>query len=304
MARKRKGNPVHGVLVLFKEEGQSSAQAVSKVKRLFNAQKSGHGGTLDPLACGVLPIAFGEATKALPYVLNADKHYKFTLTFGAETETDDREGEFTQKSDLRPTEKQLLDVLEQFKGVIKQVPPAFSAIKVDGKRAYDLARSGEEVKLEAREIEILALDLLEFSEKEATLRVSATKGTYVRSLARDIGRALGCYAYVTYLEREKAGKFEKNQSISLKDLENAQEKGHILESLLISVGDVLDDIPACQVTEAEALKLKQGQPLELNLEKGDYRAFYESQLLSLIEVDEASTVKIKRNFNLDIEEKS
>lgn len=304
MARKRKGNIVNGVLVLFKEEGQSSAQAVSKVKRLFNAQKSGHGGTLDPLACGVLPIAFGEATKALPYVLNADKHYKFTLTFGAETETDDREGDFTKKSDLRPTQEQLLSVMECFKGVIKQVPPAYSAIKVDGKRAYDLARSGEEVELDAREIEILALDLLEFNENQATLRVSATKGTYVRSLGRDIGRALGCYAYISYLEREKAGKFEKNQSILLKDLENAHEKGHILESLLISVSDVLDDIPACQVTEAEALKLKQGRPLTLNLERGDYRAFYQDQLLSLIEVDESTSVKIKRNFNLDIEEKS
>lgn len=304
MARKKKGNPVHGVLVLFKEEGQSSAQAVSRVKRLFNAQKSGHGGTLDPLACGVLPIAFGEATKALPYVLNADKHYKFTLKFGAETQTDDREGDFTLTSDKRPTEQELKDVLEGFKGKIQQVPPAFSAIKVDGKRAYDLAREGQEVELEAREIEILALELLEFSPEQATLRVSATKGTYVRSLARDIGRALGCYAYVSYLEREKAGKFTKNQSISLKDLEIAQEKGHILESLLISVSDVLDDIPAYQVTEAEASKLKQGQPLKLNVAQGDYRALYQNQLLSLIEVATDATVKIKRNFNLDIEEKS
>ncbi len=304
MARKKKGNPVHGVLVLFKEEGQSSAQAVARVKRLFNAQKSGHGGTLDPMACGVLPIAFGEATKALPYVLNADKHYKFTLKFGAETQTDDREGDFTLTSDKRPTEQELTDVLEGFKGKIQQVPPAYSAIKVDGKRAYDLAREGQEVELEAREIEILALEVLKFSPEQATLRVSATKGTYVRSLARDIGRALGCYAYVSYLEREKAGKFTKNQSILLKDLEIAQEKGHILESLLISVSDVLDDIPAYEVTEAEASKLKQGQPLKLNVAQGDYRALYQNQLLSLIEVATDATVKIKRNFNLDIEEKS
>src|SRR5215831_4081748 len=191
MARRRKGLPIHGWLVLDKPPGMTSTQAVSRVRHLYYARKAGHAGTLDPLATGVLPIAFGEATKTVPYAVEGAKHYRFTVRWGAATNTDDAEGEITSRSDLRPSRAAIEAVLARFTGEVLQVPPAFSAIKVDGNRAYDLARSGEAVELKARRVSIDRLSLLDMPGPDTCVfEARCGKGTYVRALARDLGAAL------------------------------------------------------------------------------------------------------------------
>ena len=211
MARKKKGRPVHGWLVLDKPLNMTSTSAVGRTKRLLSAQKAGHAGTLDPLATGILPLAFGEATKTVSYAMDGEKAYQFTVRWGGETETDDTEGEITQQSDKRPTREEIEACLENFRGTIEQVPPRFSAIKLDGNRAYDLARDGEKVELEAREVEIKQLELIEIVD-DSTAVFSATcgKGTYVRALARDFGRELGCFGHVIALRRTKVGPFDES----------------------------------------------------------------------------------------------
>ena len=213
MSRRKKGNPVHGWVVLDKPLGMTSTQAVGAVRRLFDAQKAGHAGTLDPLATGILPIALGEATKTVPFAVDGEKAYRFTVRFGIETDTDDAEGQIVRTSEKLPTAQEIASILADFTGEISQVPPTFSAIKVEGNRAYDLARSGEDVVLEPRWIVVEDLRLIDMTDGAAVLEAECGKGTYVRALARDMGRALGSAAHVINLRRTRVGAFDEAVSV-------------------------------------------------------------------------------------------
>ena len=266
-AKSRKnGQPVHGWVNLDKPVGVSSAKAVAIVRRVFNAAKAGHGGTLDPLASGVLPIALGEATKTVAFAMGSHKSYEFTLAWGVETSTDDAEGTVTQTSEKRPSEAEVMAILPQFTGHIEQVPPAYSAIKVDGQRAYKLARKADTgddvpaVKLAPRPIFIETCRLLSHNESEARLYVACGKGAYIRSLARDIGRAVGSAAHVTSLRRVSVGRFHADQAISLDFLENLEHSAPAFEHLH-PVVSALDDIPALPISGDEASLLRHGQTL-------------------------------------------
>lgn len=262
MARRRKGNPIHGWLVLDKPLGLSSNQALGKARRLFNAAKAGHGGTLDPLASGVLPVAFGEATKLVSYAMDGSKTYAFDITWGAQTSTDDAEGETVAESDLRPTADAIEQVLPQFTGTIEQTPPAYSAIKVDGERAYKLARAGEEVDLPSRDVEIYGLRLTGSSDDTASLEVDCGKGTYVRSLARDIALALGTVGHVSALRRTRVGPFTEKDAFSLDKLELLSHSAP-LENALLPLETPLDDIPEVAVMDSVAKRLRTGQAIHL-----------------------------------------
>jgi tRNA pseudouridine55 synthase len=257
---KRKGDPVHGWLVLDKPVGMTSTKALAIARRLLNASKAGHAGTLDPLADGVLPLAFGEATKTVPYLVDARKAYRFKVRWGQETSTDDVEGPVTRESSARPTAEQILRALPHFVGQIMQVPPAFSAIKVDGERAYDLAREGQAVELAPRLTHIHRLELLEAQADCAVFEMACGKGTYVRAFARDLGRALGCLGHVAGLTRLSVGPFGLNAAISLETLEKS---GTELppKRLLMPLATALDDIPALAVTDQEAAQLRLGQAI-------------------------------------------
>ena len=267
MARKRKGDPVHGWLSIDKPLGVSSSAVVGRVRRALNAQKAGHGGTLDPLASGILPIALGEATKTAGYLMDARKTYRFDVTFGEARDTADAEGEVIDTSDKRPDTEEILAVLGDFLGAIEQMPPAYSALKVDGKRAYELARAGENVVLKARTIQIHRLDLLGFEGETATFETDCGKGTYVRSLAVDIAEKLGTVGYVSALRRLRVGPFDENNAITL---ENLEALGHsaAAEAHLLPVETPLDDIPAVAVTEADVPRLKNGMAIHQRAEAG------------------------------------
>jgi len=263
MARRRKGDPVHGWLVLDKPLEMTSTQAVSACRRLLNARKAGHAGTLDPLASGVLPIAFGEATKTVPFAQDGAKIYRFTIRWGVSTTTQDAEGEIIAQSAARPSREQIEAALPVFTGAIEQIPPQFSAIKVDGERAYDLARAGENVALEARPVRIDALTLLDAPEPDlAVFEMRCGKGAYVRALARDLAAALGAEGHVAALRRIAVGPFSASRAVTLDALEDLVHRGAALEAL-IPVETALDDIPAVAVTEDEAFQLKQGRPIVL-----------------------------------------
>ena len=262
MGRKKKGDPVHGWVCLDKAYDLTSTAAVSKVRWLFQAQKAGHAGTLDPLATGILPIALGEATKTVPYLVEADKVYEFTIAFGTTTDSYDAEGRVVAVSDARPTREAIAAALPQFVGLIEQVPPAFSAIKVDGERAYDLARAGHEVELQPREVEVFNLTLDAFEGETAILTLHCGKGTYVRSVARDLCAALGVCGHVSALRRTRVGAFATTNAITLEMLSDLVHRGAAFEALL-GVETALDDIPALPVTQEEASKLKQGRDLAL-----------------------------------------
>jgi tRNA pseudouridine55 synthase len=257
---KRKGDPVHGWLVLDKPLGMTSTKALAIARRLLNASKAGHAGTLDPLASGVLPLAFGEATKTVPYLVDAKKAYRFTVKWGAETSTDDSEGPVTRSSDARPTDEQIVRALPQFVGEIMQVPPAFSAVKVDGERAYDLARDGEVVELKPRLTHIHRLELVEAGLESAVFEMGCGKGTYVRAFARDLGRALGCLGHVIALTRLSVGPFALGHAISLETLEKSGTD-HAAKRLLMPLATALDDIPGLAVTDQEAAQLRLGQAI-------------------------------------------
>ncbi len=216
MGRRTKGNVVNGWLVLDKPHGMTSTQAVGAVRRAFDAQKAGHAGTLDPLATGILPIALGEATKTVPFAVDGDKAYRFTVAWGAETTTDDVEGPVTKASETRPTRAAIEALLPQFIGAIQQTPPQFSAIKIGGERAYDLARAGEVVEIAARTVQVHALRIAEMTDANATVfEAECGKGTYVRAIARDLGRLLGCYGHVTVLRRTRVGPFTEERSVTM-----------------------------------------------------------------------------------------
>ena len=264
---KKVKNRVHGWVVFDKPYGMTSTQAVGKIRWLFNAEKAGHDGTLDPLASGLLPIALGEATKTVSHAMDGRKVYRFTAAWGEERNTDDLEGEVTARSDTRPSIQNIESLLSRFTGEIQQTPPAFSAIKVDGERAYDLARAGEAVELAARPVVIEELRLVDVPDADhATFEVVCGKGTYIRSLARDMGRALGCLAHVSMLRRVAVGPFTEDHMISLEKLEELSHKapgGNAMEGALMPIETVLDGIPALAIDGTSAQRLRQGQSVLL-----------------------------------------
>ena len=261
MARRRKGVPVHGWVVLDKPLGMSSAQAVAAVRRVFNAEKAGHGGTLDPLATGVLPVALGEATKTVSYVMDGAKTYRFALRWCEATETDDSEGRVVATGDVRPDASAIRAVLPQFTGTIRQTPPAYSALKIEGERAYDLARAGAPVTLAAREVRIDRLTLIACPDPDhAEFEAEVGKGTYIRALGRDLAVALGTVAHVSALRRLAVGRFRAERAISLENLALLGQSAAASEHLL-PIETALDDIPALALTAAEAAFLKHGRPV-------------------------------------------
>jgi len=308
MGRRDKGRKVDGWLVLDKPVGMTSTDAVARVKRLFEAAKAGHAGTLDPLASGSLPIALGEATKTVSLVMDGRKIYRFTVRWGAETTTDDAEGPISASSDLRPTEDEIRTILPEFSGTISQVPPKFSAIKIAGERAYDLAREGEEVELEPREIVIHRLDLVECPDPDhSVFEAECGKGAYVRALARDMGRRLGTHGHVVALRRLAVGPFGEDDMISLEKLEELRHKAEASEGLmaaeaLLSVATALDDIPALAMTERDAARLRRGQAVILRgrdapVMSGPAYAIFGGLPVALGEVDKGA-FNPKRVFNL------
>jgi tRNA pseudouridine55 synthase len=258
---------IHGWIALDKPEGLGSTQALARVKRLFNAAKAGHGGTLDPLASGLLPIALGEATKTVSWAMEGRKTYRVLIRWGEARTTDDREGEISALSDRRPSHVEIDVALPRFEGEISQVPPRFSAIKVQGERAYDLARAGEQVDLSPRRVFIAKIELLGLPDADhAELSVTCGKGTYIRSLARDLAEALGTVGHVARLRRIAVGPFGEKDMISLEKLEELRHKapgGNAMEGVLRPLETVLDGIPALAVKDAEAQRLRQGQKVLL-----------------------------------------
>jgi len=262
MARRKKGRAIHGWLALDKPADMTSTQAVGTVRRLYDARKAGHAGTLDPLATGVLPIALGEATNTVPYAVEGTKHYRFTVRWGAATDTDDAEGETVATSELRPAREAIEALLPSFTGEIQQTPPAFSAIKVDGARAYDLAREGETVELEPRPVHIQSLVLLDAPAPDtAVLEARCGKGTYVRALARDMGRALGCLGHLIALRRTRVAPFDETQAVTLQALEAAAAEGgeEALLRLLLPIEAALQDLAELSVGQNDAARLLRGQ---------------------------------------------
>lgn len=263
MARRKSGEAISGWVVLDKPLEITSTQAVGRVRRLFNARKAGHGGTLDPLASGVLPIAFGEATKTVGYVMEGPKRYRFTLQWGVATSTDDAEGPVVEESAVRPSAEEIETALASFRGEIEQVPPTFSAVKIAGQRAYDLAREEEEVTLQPRVVRIDAFTLEDMADRDhATFHVTCGKGAYMRALARDLGQALGTCAHVVALRRTAVGPFNEDMAIPLESLEGLGHSPALKEQLL-PIETALDDIPAFALSEAEARRLRCGQTVSL-----------------------------------------
>jgi tRNA pseudouridine55 synthase len=305
--KKREKHDVHGWVVLDKPVGMTSTHAVAVIKRLFSARRVGHAGTLDPLASGALPIALGEATKTVPFVMDGRKVYRFTVRWGEERDTDDAEGRVTQTSVTRPTAEAIRALLPRFTGLIAQVPPKFSAIKVEGERAYDLARDGEEVELQPRPVQIDRLELVETPDADhAVFEAECGKGTYVRALARDFGRILGCFGHVVALRRLTVGPFGPAELISLAELEAlcdraAAGEGSLADALL-PVATALDDIPALAVSKADAARLQRGQAVlvrgrDAPILSGTLYVTASGELIALAEADRGEIVP-KRVFNL------
>jgi tRNA pseudouridine55 synthase len=304
---KREKRDVHGWVVLDKPVGMTSTHAVSVIKRLFTAKRAGHAGTLDPLASGCLPIALGDATKTVPFVMDGRKAYRFTVRWGEERDTDDAEGRVVASSDARPAPQAIAALLPGFVGAIEQVPPRFSAIKVEGERAYDIARDGEEFELKARVVNIDRLTLVATPDADHTsFEAECGKGTYVRSLARDLGRALGCCGHVVALRRTAVGPFTEPDMISLEQLEAlchraAAGEGNLAD-ILLPVATALDDIPALAVSRADAARLQRGQAVLMRgrdapVVRGTVYVTASGSLIALAEMDRGEIVP-KRVFNL------
>ena len=262
MARTKKGNKVDGWVNLNKPVGMTSNQALSIVKRALKPQKAGHAGTLDPLASGILPIALGEATKTVPYVQDTYKVYNFEVTWGEQRTTDDAEGTAIHTSAKRPTRAEIEALLPAFIGDIEQIPPQFSAIKIDGERAYDIARSGEEVDIKPRLVYIEELEITTHEAHKTSFRCLCGKGTYVRAIGRDLGLKLGCYGYITALERAEVGPFTLENAISLDFFRDSSDNPD-LEKALLPLTTALDDIPVLALREQEAARLKNGNMIAL-----------------------------------------
>lgn len=297
-APRRQRQDVHGWLILDKPVGMTSTHAVSAVRRLFNAKKAGHAGTLDPLASGLLPLAFGEATKTVPYVVDGEKAYRFTVRWGAETTTDDAEGPVTQESAMRPDAEAIAALLPRFTGVIEQVPPQFSAIKVDGERAYDLARDGEVFALKAREVEIHALRMVDHTPAETVFEAECGKGTYVRAIARDLGRALGCFGHIVALRRTRVGPFLEDDATAFADLEDPVT----LAQALRTVESGLSDLPCLVMSRDQANRIRRGQSVILRgrdapVETGPVYATCDHAILAIGLIERGEFVP-NRVFNL------
>ncbi len=295
---------VHGWIALDKDVGRTSTEAVAAVKRLVRAKKAGHAGTLDPLASGVLPVALGEATKTVPFVMDGRKTYRFTVRWGIETDTDDAEGRALKTSLARPDADSIRAALPAFTGTIAQVPPSYSALKIEGERAYDLARGGEEVLLAARPVEIHRLALIETPDAEhAVLEAECGKGTYVRAIARDLGRVLGCLGHVESLRRACVGPFSESKAVTLAQLAKLAQAGEPeLFAVLESVETGLELLPGLSVSHADAQRLMLGQPVLLRgrdapLMQGTVSVSSAGTLVAIAEVLEGS-LKPKRIFNL------
>jgi tRNA pseudouridine55 synthase len=308
VAKKIKKRDVHGWVVLDKPVGMTSTHAVAVIKRLFAAKRAGHAGTLDPLASGSLPIALGEATKTVPFVVDSRKTYSFTVRWGEERDTDDAEGRVVNTSEKRPDADAIRAQLPRFTGIIEQVPPRFSAIKIAGERAYDLAREGEQVELAPRAIEVHRLELVEMPDPDhAVLAAECGKGTYVRALARDLGRVLGVFGHVSALRRNRVGPFSESDMIPLEPLESlchraAAGEGHLADALL-PIETALDDIPALAVSPADAARLSRGQAALLRgrdatIFRGMVQVACSGQLLAIAEVERGEIIP-KRVFNLN-----
>jgi tRNA pseudouridine55 synthase len=324
MARrgKKKGRPVSGWLVLDKPVGMGSTEAVSKIKWLFQAEKAGHAGTLDPLASGMLPIALGEATKTVPYVMDGTKVYRFTVAWGEERSTDDLEGPVTKTSDKRPDEAAIRSLLPKYIGVILQTPPQFSAIKIAGARAYDLASEGETVDIPPREVEIDRLDLVGMTQEgDSVFEVECGKGTYVRSLARDMGRDLGCYGHVAGLRRTEVEPFTAEDFVTIEELEAAvppapTEDGEArpegspirdtraryaaLDALLVETGAAVEYLPHVDLTDDAATRIRLGNPVIIRgrdapVEAEEVCAIVRGKLVAIGAI-EAGMFKPKRVF--------
>ena len=303
---KKRGKPVHGWVVFDKPLGMSSTQAVGKIRWLFNAEKAGHGGTLDPLATGLLPIALGEATKTVQWAMDGRKTYRFRIKWGAETETNDLEGKISAQSASRPNQSSIESILTDFIGEITQIPPIYSALKIDGERAYDLARAGEAPEMKPRQVLIEELRLTDASNPEqADFEVVCGKGTYIRALARDMGRKLGCLGHLTLLRRTQVGPFSEKHMISLESLEELSHKPDresALQGVLHSISTVLDGIPALAVVDGQAAQLRQGQSVLLRganapINCAAVLVTHEGRPLGICEIAQGS-LKTKRLFNL------
>lgn len=292
---------LNGWLILDKPLEMSSAQLVARVKRFTKAKKVGHGGTLDPLATGILPIALNEATKTFQWLVNQEKSYRFTVHWGQQTATDDREGEVVAESENRPTRAQIEALLPAFTGNIMQAPPTYSAIKQGGKRAYAQARAGEAVQLAERPVEVHALTLESMSDADhAVFHLRCGKGVYVRSLARDMGQVLGCYGHVSALRRLSVDKFDEKTAITLAKLAEIVEEG-CLHSHLLPMADALDDIPGISITGQQAKQVRNGQtvmvsemaklPLETTI-----RLLHDGKLVAVARTG-SSGLKLLRVFN-------
>jgi tRNA pseudouridine55 synthase len=300
--RKREKRDVNGWLILDKPIGMTSTHAVSVAKRLYSARRAGHAGTLDPLASGLLPIALGEATKTVPFVMDGRKIYQFTVRWGEERDTDDAEGRVDATSAARPSADDIRALLPRFSGTIAQVPPRFSAIKIDGERAYDLARDGEVVELEARPVEIHRLSLIDIPDPDhAVLSAECGKGTYVRALARDMGRVLGCFGHVSALRRAGVGPFREQDGVSLDRLEAADAA--TLAGLLQPVAAGVQGLPTFSVSRADAARLARGQAVLLRgrdapIVEGSVAIFTQGDLIALAEAAEGE-LRPRRIFNLN-----
>jgi len=260
MGRRKKGSPVHGWVILDKPLGMTSTQGVAAVRRIFDAQKAGHAGTLDPMATGILAIALGEATKTVPYAMDADKVYCFTATWGESRDSDDAEGKVTGTSDVRPTREAIEAVLPRFTGTLSQTPPVYSAIKVDGERAYDLARDGEEVVLQPRPVEVFEARLLGAEKDSAEFEIRCGKGTYVRSWVRDIALALGTLGHVTALRRTRLGAWDEKTAVSLETLTPFMHSRAAF-GYLRPLSTALDGIPALAVSGPDTVRIRSGNPI-------------------------------------------
>lgn len=308
--RKKKGRAVSGWIILDKPLGMGSTEAVGKIKWLFGAQKAGHGGTLDPLATGLLPIALGEATKTMPYVTDGGKSYVFKVAWGAQTSTDDLEGDVVKTSPRRPTEQDVEAILRNYTGVISQTPPKYSAIKIDGVRAYDLARGGEEVEVKPREVVIDKLTIVDHSEDATTFDVECGKGTYVRSLARDMGIQLGCLGHVVELRRTCVDPFDAQDMVTLQDLETVKPpmQGDAvadfagLDAFLLDTGEAMAEIPRIDLSNEQAQRIRMGNPAILRgrdapINEDEACAFFKGQLLAIGQIGHGA-FKPKRVINM------
>lgn len=295
---------VNGWLVLDKPAGLTSTAAVAILKRLFRAKKVGHAGTLDPLASGILPIAFGEATKTVSYVMDGRKVYRFKVRWGIETDTDDAEGKAVATSDNRPSPEMTRAILANFTGTIEQTPPRYSALKIGGERAYDLARGGEDVLLASRPVEIHQLHVVEDTDADHTVfEAECGKGTYVRALARDFGRTLGCLGHVCELRRTEVGAFTELESVALEAIEqHAQADASALDAMLLPVASGLHAIPAINLGQDDASKLARGQAVLLRgrdapVMEGMVSVSTQGALVALAEVEQGF-LKPKRIFQI------